>query len=302
MTSFRYLLLFVVIALSACKKDDPHEIYPLTFPSDTYYVSEGSELFLYINQGNQQYELEIGGDESVISTRADESSWPAGGIYISGLKKGSTQLSVKDRVSGQKVDLKVHVVDPFLLLRLSSVVPALKVPAEVPEATRNLIREEAMTYGSLELDEILILHANAEKEFFLFKDKDGLHEGLIEDQGHYELSPAADGEDYVLTLRYAGDDKSLTFILSGYNTYADNILESFSGHKRSIAKLASLDGRSDLTAESPVEYQPLFMLRKDLTSELKADYPAIEFVWLTQQVFWWDDFQNYAKIGDGVLK
>lgn len=307
MIHIRYLLfIFIGLILHSCKKDDPREVYDLTFPSDTYYVSEGNEIFLYINQGNQKYQLETA-DGSVIETRLDDSLWPAGGIYVTGLKKGDAKLTVKDMVTGQQTTLNIHVVDPYLLFRMSSLVPVIKVPPQMPEITRNKIRDEAKTYGTLQLDQIIILHRNATRQFFIFENKEDLHNGKIEHSGTYELYFSEGGKQQ-LTLYYADNEKTTSVSLLAESRYAREVLSAFSGNMEASAqstgiKLASLVGNPDLQAESPAEYfDQYFLLKSDLTASFKSNYPDVEFVWLTQQAQLWPDFQNYGKIGDGILK
>lgn len=313
MTPYRYLLFFFIIAtLYSCKKEERREIADLTFPSDTYYVSEGSEFFLYIMQGNQSYQVAVA-DESIIETRVEESFWPAGAVYVTGLKKGNTELTVKDMVTGQKATLMIHVVDPYLLLRMGSLRPVINAPAPLPEATNQQIWDEAMVYGAVELGPIVILHRNATQQFFTFETEKDLHDGKIKYSGTYELS-FIEGGDQELILHYADDEKTSAFSLLVESQYAKDVLTSFSGDTEGSGKSSSIKFASsssikpiifnpDLLAESPIEnFDGYFQLIIDLTTDFKSKYPEVESVWLAQQAQLWLEYPSYGKIGDGVLK
>lgn len=303
MSPYRYLLFFFIIAtLYSCKKEERREITDLTFPSDTYYVSEGSELFLYINQGNQKYQVEVA-DESLIEVRVDETLWPAGGVYVTGLKKGDTEITVKDMVTSQQVSLTIHVVDPYLLLEIGPLHPVIQTPAEFPQASRQQIWDEAMAYETLELSPIVILHRNATLQFFTFDTEKDLQDGKVKYSGTYELSYMEGGEQE-LTLHYADEEKASTFSLLAESPYAKSVLTSFAGNpvdsrRTSVNKLAS----SDLQATSPIEdFKEYFLLNMDLTSDFKTQYPDVESVWLTQQARLWFNYPSHGMIGDGILK
>src|SRR5690606_34644224 len=117
----RFILAFVLFStfMISCKKDKSVVIEDLKFPLETYYVSEGGEISLHINSGNQKYSLSVSDDE-LIQTNVNPTDWPVGSIQVRGLKKGSTQLTVKDEVSSQEVILQIHVVDPYLVMKTFS--------------------------------------------------------------------------------------------------------------------------------------------------------------------------------------
>lgn len=303
MNLYRYLLFtFIVATLFACKKEERREITDLTFTSDTYYVSEGTELFLYINQGNQKYQVEVA-DKSLVETRVDETLWPAGGIYVSGLKKGDTKVIVKDLVTGQQAELTIHVVDPYLVLEIGSLHPVIKVDPQTPQPIYQQILDEVKTYETRELNPLVILYRNAAQEFFTFEKEKDLQEGNYKHSGTYELSYKEGGEQ-VLKLHYAEEEETSTFSLLAESPYAKNALSSFAGNvvdsrKHSAIKLAT----SDLIATSPIEhYEDYFLLNIELTSTFQTKYPQLESAWLTQQARLVFNYQDYAKIGDGILK
>ncbi len=120
-------LFFPLIFLS-CKKDKAVEISDLKFPLDTYYVPVGGELSIDVQQGNQKYTVSAK-DDKLLQTTIQTANPPAGNLRISGLKKGNTQLTVRDEVTGQSAVLQIHVVDPYLVLKIVSF-HTLKVPIQ----------------------------------------------------------------------------------------------------------------------------------------------------------------------------
>ena len=297
----RFLILcFLALSFLACKKDKPAEIADLVFPSDTYYVSNGSELQLDVQQGNNQYQLTVD-DVSIIQVQADDSVWPAGRLFVKGVNKGSTVLRVKDEVTGMEIPLKIHVVDPFLFLRLSTPVPALKVAPQVSEETRNIIREEAKKFADFDLDDILILNRNAEQRFFVFEKGKEILESTVKQSGTYELVFDNEGEQR-LTLNFDGGDTPLILGVRTNSLWSAQKLNEFAGTNQ--VEQAAAKRMGDIRAESPVEYfDRYFLTYKDLTPHFQAAYQDVETIELYQQIEIWPDFQNYGlKIGDNILK
>ncbi len=302
MIRFRYLLCcFLSLGMLACKKDKPAEIADLVFPSDTYYVSTDGETILYINQGNKKYQLSTD-DETVIQAQADDSPWPAGQILVKGLKKGTAVLTVKDEVNGKEVPLKIHVVDPFLVLKLGHAVPAIKVAPVMPEETRKTIREEAKSFADFELENVLILHRNAARRFFVFDKGEELSAANLKRSGTYELVYDAAGQQR-LSLSFDGEGTMLTLGVLANSAWAKHILQDFAdsdqGTPMSAAKLMTT-----VRAESPVEYFDRYIrVFKDLTSHFNVSNPDVESVELYHEMLIWPDFQDYSvRIGEGVLK
>lgn len=58
---FSFVLLSVITV--SCKKENEVQIMNLKFPLYTYYVSEGAEVKLYIQSGNQKYAVQVGDDK-----------------------------------------------------------------------------------------------------------------------------------------------------------------------------------------------------------------------------------------------
>jgi len=300
MLPYRFLILsFLSLSFLACKKDKPTEIADLVFPSDTYYVSNGSELQLDVQQGNKKYQLTVD-DGTMIQAQADGSILPAGRLILKGMKKGNTVLHVKDEVSGKEVSLKIVVVDPFRLLKMSSPVPAIKVAPQVSQETRNTIREEAKAFADFELESILILHRNAEQRFFVFEKGKELIKSNVKQSGTYELVFDAEGEQR-LTLHFDGANTPLTLGVRANSSWATHQLREFAGSNPADQIAAKRMGT--IRAEVPAEYfDRFFITYKDLTQHFLEAYQDVELVELYQQIEIWSDFQNYGlKIGDGLL-
>ena len=138
---------FITLFILSCKKDTPIEIKDLAFPADTYYVPLGGEIFISINQGNNRYKLDVTNDALIESETFVDAEPANARIYVSGLKKGSTELTVTDKVSQQKKTLTIHVVDPFLVMKVSEAVGGVMADPRIPAATQALIRDEAKSFG-----------------------------------------------------------------------------------------------------------------------------------------------------------
>lgn len=99
---------------------------------------------------------------------------PSGRILLQGHHQGNTILKVTDQVTGEVVSLDIYVVPPFLPLKISDAVAAIRfLPFEpgvspfVPEDTRNEIREKTKTYADFASEDILILQKGSTPRFFV---------------------------------------------------------------------------------------------------------------------------------------
>src|SRR5690606_37277093 len=106
-----------------------------------------------------------------------------------GLKKGSTQLTVKDEVSSQEVILQIHVVDPYLVMKAFSLIPLIEgADYETDQAIRNKIKNESQNFAEFKEGEVLILQRNEDHKFLVFKNEEDVEKGVIHKSGNYTLS------------------------------------------------------------------------------------------------------------------
>lgn len=302
---------FFALLILSCKKDSPVEIADLTFPSDTYYIPVGGEILIRINQGNNKYKLDMA-NEAIIQSRSYLDHGPADAfIYVSGLKKGSSELTVTDEFSGQTETLIIHVVDPFLVLGIGEAVPGIMVDRRmyVPNDTRDAIRNEAKSYGVFKQNEVLILQNNGEQRFYVFDNPGNLN---IENQtlntsnikyvGTYEFgvtqdsSPFDEGKLQQLILHPENEEEPINLPVRVYSQNANQILTGF------------IENTNILLGQPAVEhygysYQD-FSFHKDLTAHFNTDHPDyLQYVYVSHGVKLWQNFHNYGlKIGDDILK
>src|SRR5690606_6140434 len=133
------------------------------------------EIFISINQGNNRYKLDVTNDALIESETFVDAEPANARIYVSGLKKGSTELTVTDKVSQQKKTLTIHVVDPFLVMKVSEAVGGVMADPRIPAATQALIRDEAKSFGPFHSRKVLILQHNAARRFLVFDDPGNLN-------------------------------------------------------------------------------------------------------------------------------
>src|SRR5690606_21090311 len=96
------------------------------------------------------------------------------------------------------------------------------------EETRKKIRDEVSAYGTMRLEEMMILHRNDDRQFFVFETQTALHEGQVKDSGSYELSLNEEGEQE-LTLHYADGERTSQFELVFQSPKSRDVLKSFAG-------------------------------------------------------------------------
>lgn len=296
---------FLTLFALSCKKDKPVVITDLTFPIDTYYVPFGGEIYISINQGNNKYVLDVA-DEAIIRPQAPLDHWPAGAFYVSGLKKGSTELTVTDEISGQKKTLLIHVVDPFLVMRIGGPVPGLMADQRMPNATQVAIRKEAKSFGLFSPNEVLILQNNAGQQFYLFDNKGNMNilktldASDIKYSGTYEFdttqdsSPFDEGEIRQLTLYPDDGEESIILPIRANNQYSAQTLTDFIENTN-----------TPLGENQPIDYfRQKIRFYTDLTDHFKPDYPDyLQYVMVSHTAELWWNYHNYGlKIGDDIFK
>lgn len=192
---------FLLLGINACKNDNAIETMDLVLPLNSYYISEGDEIMISIVSGNNKYTL-ITEQEDLIQANYSPTYTPFGNIRVSGLKKGKAQLSVQDDVTGQLVNLEIHVVDPYLVIRASHVVANVRSASyEISNNTRDEMKGLA-AFGE---GEILIIQRNANRQYFLFEGQKALAEGTISKSGNYTLEFGFGGPNK-LSLLNTGDN------------------------------------------------------------------------------------------------
>lgn len=307
----RLILAYVFLSafIISCKKDSV-EIIDLKFPLDTYYVSEGDEMSLHINSGNQKYSLSVS-DEALIETTINATNWPVGSIQVKGLKKGSTQLTVKDEVTSQEVILQIHIVDPYLIMKAVHLIPVIEgANYETDLSIRNEVRNESQNFAAFGEGEVLILQRNADHRFSIFKSEEDVERGVIHKSGNYSLGFYYGGPNR-LTLYYPDTEEMAEFPIHVPNDETFFKLLDFSREDsfdtkkiaaHSNVKTQSMNGPSAEVIQntSPVSSYNFYLIR-DFTTYFQATYPDVKRVELFQAINFYPTYHQ-LNFGEGVLK
>ena len=306
--ALQLLLCFAFIGLFGCKKSQNAAPLDLVFPSDTYYVSAGSTLSLYVQRGNKQYTLHVENPD-IIQAEADGSISSSGQILVQGIKRGSTMLHVRDQITGEEASLEMHVVDPFLTLEIGAGVPVVKfgdfipnVNPLVPEETRKQIREKISSYADFEEGDVLILQKGQDARFFIFRAVDfqageNLSAAALKHTGQYTLIPQSD-ETLEIQFKFEDSTAPINRIIRIHSAWAKDHLNAF--------WTANAHPNGPATSDADGQYfNQFFSLIKKVTPETIAAYPAvpIEFAEVAYSVHIWNNFQDFGlSIETGLLE
>jgi hypothetical protein len=278
------LALIAVIFVSSCKREKEPETLDLKFQLESYYVTSGNEISIDIQRGNNSYSIQSPGDDTFAAV-INEDAWPSGNIHIKGLKKGNSTLIIRDEVTGQKKELNIHVVAPYLAMKAIGLISGV---LGAPYGKDNAIRKEVKEGAAFNADffgknELLVLQGN---NFLVFGNEDDLANGKILTSGSYGIS--FDGNFGHLLLTYADNKRTVDFrIPEGTSSYS--ILKNFSK--------GILAGPKDFNPQNPY---PHLYLSKDFTADFQKTYPEIERVDLTEEMYLYPYF-HHLKIAHGIL-
>lgn len=162
--------------------------------------------------GNKKYSLS-GFDEDIIAPMVSAADFPWGAIYINALKKGHTDITVKDDISGQEVKLTIHVVDPFVAMEAGDLFPRIEnEDFEIYQAVRNTIAAAPLNFFDLEAREILILQQNAGSQFWTFKNAEDAARGTVHKSGKFNVTFSYGGPNR-LRLEYEDSEEPVEYAL-----------------------------------------------------------------------------------------
>lgn len=277
------IILFLAVFMTSCKKETI-EIKDLKFPLSTYYVSEGGEISLYINSGNLNYSLAIA-DNELIQAKSTPTDWPAGTIQVKGLKKGSTTLTVKDKLTAQEATLQIHVVDPYLVIRAAHFTPQIEGgDSKTKQAIRDEIINKQALFATFEEGNILVLQRNADQQFYIFKNEDDVAKGKIHQQGTYTLDFYY-GAAQRLTLNYIDSEETDEFTVQANGEENFTKLFDFAMGQA----FANKAGKNFTASEKQVN--------KDLkTGNIQGTSPAIHYSFYLTNDFTPYFHANYAEV------
>lgn len=301
--SLRLLImgLMVSVGVMSCRNDQTIDVLDLTLPDTTYYVAEGGEMLVPILSGNNRYTFTVA-DTTHIQASYSATYTLAGSIYLKGLEKGTTQLKIKDELSGQEATVEVHVVDPFLVMQAGQVLGNVQ---GVHDTVSRNIRESLKDFSELKPGEILILQQSAARTYHVFKNQADLRSGSIDRSGTYALSFSYGGP-HRLILQDAENGESHVFPLHITFSGVFSTLLEFARHESEDAEAmqAELSLRA-LVAQVPQNTSPTsqdhFYLFQDLTARFKTTYPSVQVVESFQEMYLVPPFR-YVNIGKGILQ
>src|SRR5690606_10764880 len=197
---------FSALFILSCEKEKSAEIKDLEFLQETYYISEGENFNIRVSDGNKKYSLG-GFDDELIAPMVSITDFPAGAIYVNALKKGTTVITIKDDVSGQEAELTIHVVDPFLAMKVGDIMPVIKDGEfETGQAIWDKVRSEPQHFSDFEAQGVLVLQQNADNRFWLFKNEEDAARGEIHASGKFTLEFSFAGPNRLL-LEYDDSDQ-----------------------------------------------------------------------------------------------
>lgn len=193
------------------KEKEPEPIRPLIFEKEAYEIRENLITELYALSCNGYNVLDVeSGDTARMKANVviyeNGTSHASGCIYLTGVQKGNTSLTVRDRLTQESKTLDIKVVD-------------LHLGMKVTDSDHPLFTASGFGY--------LFLVGNGQQDFYLFSVKDDCPDRMI-GRGNFAFS--VESEKPCLTLTVAGENDSSTsyrFDLSGNNQRVYTLLSHY---------------------------------------------------------------------------
>lgn len=288
--------LITIVFLVSCKKEKA-AIEDLRIAEQTYYVVEGKAAFIPIGTGNKNYSISVA-DEELVEATVDVTAWPAGEIILKGIGKGETVLSIQDLVTGQKIEVPIRVVDPFLVMRAGH---TLALVRGGDAATQKAIRDELGSFKPFGLNEWLILQKNEYKPFFVFEDQQKMKDGVVWLDGIYDM-PFSFGGPNRLMLNYTDTGRdAMTGAIFAPDRVFSSLFEFAIGERYIDNLKAAIDPSKDVYGDSPAYANDSFRLVFDFTEQFRVQYPEVTVVEFFQDMHLMPERSNPA-IGGTVLQ
>ncbi len=255
------LVLPLIIGLSSCSdSDDGERVYDLTFEKNDYAVMENYSQNILIRSGNGDYTITSGDTEIVKASYLPATTEGFGSISVSGLKKGTTILTIKDNVSGQEVKLNMTVIDRYMVLSVDDLSISIKPTEE------NNIKKDITDNALLKTDYYFALIKNSAKTLYIFESEDDLFNGDYIYKGSYEFGKDTNIPYIKLNYKLGSTDKSMQYTLSNTRGIA------------AVSSFFELNWETSKSTEPTVFWLELI---KDYTQDYKDDYPDVTEVTAT---------------------
>jgi hypothetical protein len=253
------LVLLIITGLSSCSdSDDDERVYDLTFEKNDYAVMENYSQNILIRSGNGDYTITSGNSEIIKASYLPATTAGFGSLSVTGLKKGTTTLTIKDNVSGQEVKLNMTVINRYMVLSIDDLSISVK-PVEDDNAAK-AIKKDITDNALLKPDYYFALIKNSAKTLYIFESEDDLFNGDYIYKGSYEFGKDTNIPYIKLNYKLGSTDKSMQYTLN--NTRGISAISSF----------FELNWETSKSTEPTVFWLELI---KDHTQDYEEDYSEV---------------------------
>lgn len=194
--SFGILLLFLcIINFTSCSDNEEIGVTsPLSFEKGYYEVPLIGKTRIDVRDGNRDYDISVE-NSSILDVSVDlSSSIGAGTLVITPQSKGETTITVKDNISNETTNLKIKVIDSYLVYLIT-------------ESNHTALSKGTIVY--------LVKNANKDCYFFRYNNSEKIDSAPLS-KGTYDFfvkikhGIGNSSNDYAipyLTLNYASNEE-----------------------------------------------------------------------------------------------
>ena len=186
-------LVLLCLFYGACTNKEIPRIYSLTFEKEAYEIRSGMTSSVPFRSGNKDYVV-TSSDTAVVkvSVSVADSKIGFGTLFLLGNRKGEAIVSVKDNISGERVDLQITVTDFYLGF-------------EVVETDSGIFQK----------NDYLFFVKNESKDFLVFGETGTTGELALRFKGSYEFTIIGDKPFVNIGYEKEGQPVEYTFDMSG---------------------------------------------------------------------------------------
>lgn len=264
---------FLLLTFSSCQKEDTEYYEDLKFSKETYFVPLGHELQVNIQRGNGDYEV-VAADEALFEWDFSNENYYPGYFKFKGKKIGITTLTVADKKNAAKVNLTIHVVDPFQFFQVLEIMPQVKIKDNASSSKLEEIRQEILKYRNFEKQQVILLKANAKRDYYIFKDDKSISVDQILEKGLFQINLFTDYGPSGLTLIKEGSSNSQHFKFYFPSNEVSDYLKVIIPKSAQNQELKA--SNRNYLAESPLPPNDYFHIYNDVTSEIAKKFPEVE--------------------------
>ena len=263
----------LLLTFNSCQKEDTEYYEDLKFSKETYFVPLGHELHVNIQRGNGDYEV-IAADEALFEWGFSKDNYYPGYFKFNGKKIGTTTLTVADKKNSAKVNLTIHVVDPFQFFQVLEIMPQVKIKANASSSKLEEIRQEILKYRNFEKQQVILLKANAKRDYYIFKDDKSISVDQILENGLFQINLFTDYGPSGLTMKKEGASNSQHFQFYFPGNEVSDYLKVIIPKSAQNQELKA--SNRNYIAETQVISSDYFHIYNDVTSEIAKKYPEVE--------------------------